>query len=204
MAMEEIRRLNIGAGKRLLPGFINLDKHALEGIDIVADLEEPLPFEDNYFDLVVGSHSLEHVRNVFPLMQELHRIAKPGAHGIFVVPYGSSDGADAIGHEWKFFPDQFVGFGQPYHVHSDEGYRGDWSLMQLDLHTTDYFTATDQVEAIKQIKIYRNMVFSMRAVMIAVKPIRPNIPNLIYPYTMRLLPVTDIDTGGTEWTEYDG
>ena len=44
-------KLNIGCGKKILNGYINLDVVKLPGVDIVHDLNKyPWPFKDNYFD----------------------------------------------------------------------------------------------------------------------------------------------------------
>ena len=44
-----------------------------------ADLErEPIPFEDDRFDLVVASHVIEHVRNPLDVVAECVRVCRPG------------------------------------------------------------------------------------------------------------------------------
>ncbi|MHC5354950.1 class I SAM-dependent methyltransferase [Myroides sp. LJL115] len=63
---------------------------------ITTDLESPLadvkadicnlPFEDNSFDMILCNHVLEHIPDDTKAMQELYRIMKPGAMGIFQVP----------------------------------------------------------------------------------------------------------------------
>ena len=69
-AQDQPKRLNVGCGRNIIDGWVNLDVMSLPGIDIVADLEDcaitPLPFDDDSFD----SH-------LNPLMQELP--AKPNA-----------------------------------------------------------------------------------------------------------------------------
>lgn len=48
-------------------------------IDIVrADMTEMLPFDDDYFDLVVNPVSLCYVREVQPIFQEVARVLRPG------------------------------------------------------------------------------------------------------------------------------
>ena len=93
----EIRRLNVGCGRNIMPGWINLDSVAMPGVDIVADLENcatvPLPIEDDSIDEFLLSHLIEHIRAPLPMMQELHRAAKPGAIAVIKVPYGASDDA---------------------------------------------------------------------------------------------------------------
>lgn len=58
--------LHLGCGYTILPGFTNIDIRDIDGIDRVSDVY-PLDYEDNTFDLVYGSHLLEH----FPINQTL-------------------------------------------------------------------------------------------------------------------------------------
>lgn len=39
---------------------------------------ETLPFEDDFFDFIMIKSAIEHVRNVYHLMENLHRVLKPG------------------------------------------------------------------------------------------------------------------------------
>src|SRR6266849_4569920 len=92
-----MKRLHLGCGRKILPDWINVDVIPGEGVDVVADLDAcaktPLPFETDSIDEFLGSHLLEHITHALPLMQELHRVAKPGAQAVFNLPYGSSDDA---------------------------------------------------------------------------------------------------------------
>ena len=77
----ELNRLHLGCGRTILEDWINLDFVALKGVDVFANLdtwaEVPLPFEDNSIEEFYGSHLIEHIQHILPMMQELHRIAKP-------------------------------------------------------------------------------------------------------------------------------
>lgn len=73
-----MERLNVGCGRDVRPGWINLDVAPLPGVDIVHDLNSiPLPFADGRFDLVECLDVLEHVDFV-PVLRDLHRITRPG------------------------------------------------------------------------------------------------------------------------------
>lgn len=103
-----IKKLNIGCGKNLKLStddeeWINLDGLQLPNIDVVHDLEKPLPFEDNYFDEIYASHILEHIINFIPLMEELHRICKKGAIINIKCPYFASVSAFADITHKRFF-----------------------------------------------------------------------------------------------------
>ena len=51
------------------------------------DLEaEPLPFPDRSVDVVVCNQVLEHLKNIWLPMSEMHRVLRPGGHAILSVP----------------------------------------------------------------------------------------------------------------------
>ncbi|OGC93797.1 MAG: hypothetical protein A2142_07165 [candidate division Zixibacteria bacterium RBG_16_48_11] len=82
-------KLQLGSGRMPLPSFLNVDFANLPGVDLVADLEKKLPFQDNRFDLVLARHTVEHVENLQQLMEELHRITKPTGRIELEVPHPS-------------------------------------------------------------------------------------------------------------------
>jgi SAM-dependent methyltransferase len=90
-------RLDLGSGGKRREGFFGVDHLPLDGVDILADLNQPLALiPDNSVDHLISSHVLEHVQNLLPLMQEIHRICKPDALIEITVPhfsnvYGFSD-----------------------------------------------------------------------------------------------------------------
>jgi len=85
--------LDIGCGRKKLPGAVGLDQARLPEVDVVANLNETLPFQNNQFDAVHADQVLEHVKNLVGLVYEVYRILKPG--GIFLahVPYFRSSWA---------------------------------------------------------------------------------------------------------------
>jgi ubiquinone/menaquinone biosynthesis C-methylase UbiE len=97
-------RIDIGSGPRPRPGFYALDQLELEGIDIVADLNEPLDeLPDNCAEHIFSSHTLEHVPQLLPLLAEIHRIARPGALIEFIVPHFSDPYAYSDPTHVRFF-----------------------------------------------------------------------------------------------------
>ncbi len=58
---------------------IHADNFQIENVPFTAaDLNEPLPFEDNSFDAVVFSNAIHRLWNVSGLIQEFHRILRTG------------------------------------------------------------------------------------------------------------------------------
>jgi len=171
-------RLNIGCGRKALPGWVNVDVAPLEGVDVVADLERcadtPLPFEDNEAEEFLLTHVIEHVRNALPMMQELHRIARPGARMVVRCPHGASDDAwEDPTHVRAYFPGSFHYFSQLAYWRADYGYRGDWDLKRIVLGIRrDAHEGRSQAEILERIRSARNAVQEMTAELVAVKPIR--------------------------------
>ncbi len=49
-----------------------------------------LPFSNNYFDIIICNHVLEHVKEDQRAISELHRVMKKGGTGIFQVPISAN------------------------------------------------------------------------------------------------------------------
>jgi ubiquinone/menaquinone biosynthesis C-methylase UbiE len=103
LSSPAVRRLNLGCGRDIRPGYVNLDLAKIPGIDVVANLETPLPFDDDTFDEVFTSHVLEHVADLFALLAELRRICKPGSVIRIYVPHLSFFGAYTDPTHKRFF-----------------------------------------------------------------------------------------------------
>lgn len=83
--------LDIGAGTvERLPGAMRLDSARAVRPDVVADVNRPLPFRSDAFDVVGAYDVVEHVDDLVRLVEEVHRVLRPG--GIFQVttPHFSS------------------------------------------------------------------------------------------------------------------
>ena len=69
-------KLNIGCGHRPFPDMINLDYDKSCYPDVVRDINEGLPFDDNKIDEIYTSHVIEHVKDIFFFMYEIWRVSK--------------------------------------------------------------------------------------------------------------------------------
>jgi hypothetical protein len=96
-------KLNIGCGKNVKEGFINVDAIAFEGVDVVMDVRQAWPWDHNSVDEVYCAHFLEHLTGVerCHFANELCRVLKPKAQATLIVPSWTS--ARAYGdptHQW--------------------------------------------------------------------------------------------------------
>lgn len=55
--------------------------------DVLADLNEPLPIENDVADTVISLSVMEHLREPQQFLNEAHRILKPGGNMILQVPF---------------------------------------------------------------------------------------------------------------------
>lgn len=171
-------KLHLGCGRNVLAGWTNLDTHPLPGVDVVFDLDQcrstALPFPDDTVDEMLASHVIEHLTQPLPFMQELHRIAKPGASAIFRVPYGSSDDAyEDPTHVRPYFMKSFGYFAQPFYWRADYGYRGDWATEKVTLVVdAGKYSGKSAEEILLEVNQARNVVKEMIVELRAVKPIR--------------------------------
>ena len=86
--------LNIGCGRVHREGAVNLDISPDVGADVVHDLNTlPWPFQDGQFEQVYAYDVLEHVDDVPRVLEEIHRVSRPGALLHVTVPHFSSANA---------------------------------------------------------------------------------------------------------------
>ena len=75
------RRLHVGSGVQIIPGFVNMDADAsIPGVDLTGSVEDLSRFAENQFDEIYMSHVLEHVpyARVPGVLAGLHRVLSPG------------------------------------------------------------------------------------------------------------------------------
>lgn len=88
-------KLNLGCGYNKLDGYANVDSDPNCQPDVLADLEDSLPFEDNSVDEIVLNHVLEHLGQTtkvyFHVWKEMYRVLKDGALVLITVPHHNHD-----------------------------------------------------------------------------------------------------------------
>ena len=176
--------LNVGSTKNQEPPrngsrFVNLDMNPAVGADVTHDLRNlPLPFPDNTFDTIIGSHVFEHIEKVhfLPLAAELHRILKPGGFLLSFTPYGSSFDAWENPHHVQCFTEAtwFYVMDELYQDPSTAGFGADqgqptrkWSLCEITMVPWPEFKDDPEIEWKR--KHYANVIRELQVVIRAVK-----------------------------------
>lgn len=88
----DVRVLELGCGQiKRVPHSVAVDFNPRSVADVIHDLNEtPYPFEDNSFDVIIAEHVLEHLADLMKVIEELHRITRPGGILYVEVPHFSS------------------------------------------------------------------------------------------------------------------
>ena len=120
--MKNKKVLDIGCGRSKLLGAIGVDQLKLPGVDVVADLNQRLPFPDGEFEVVHANQVLEHIPNLLGLMEEMHRVLRVGGVLVAHVPYFRSNWAAVDPtHVRQFTIESLDYFARGTYMH--EGYR---------------------------------------------------------------------------------
>ncbi len=114
-----MKKLNLGCGDKILPGYINVDVAASRrGLkpDVLCDLHQLAPFENDSVDEILSVHVVEHFWRweVVGILREWVRVLKPGGTMFLECP-----NLLAACHELLQNPDIATGPGQ-------EGQRTMW------------------------------------------------------------------------------
>ena len=129
-----MKKLNLGCGDKILPGYINVDVvESRRGFkpDVLCDLHRLTPFEDNSVDEILSVHVVEHFWRweVLGVLKEWVRVLKPGGAMILECPNLLSAASELLrNHEvaagpgpegqrsmWVFYGDP--AWEDPYMVH---------------------------------------------------------------------------------------
>ena len=81
-------KIELGCGtNRKIKDAITVDLVDNDSVDIVANINEGLPFEDNTIDEIYSYHFLEHIDNLEYVLKEIYRVLKPNGKKIGTVPH---------------------------------------------------------------------------------------------------------------------
>lgn len=124
------RVLDVGCGSTKMRGSVGIDKIKSSAVDIVWDMDKfPWPLEDNFFDLIIFQHSLEHLVDVVRVMEEVSRLGKNGSRVIVNVPFFRNlDAFSDITH--KHF---FTSHSMDYFISNKRAFNFHYSNISFDL-----------------------------------------------------------------------
>ena len=153
-----MKGLDIGCGdklKAIIPGqWIGIDKHDFSRVYVAKpdltfiqhDAKDPLPFEDESFDMIWCHHFLEHLPPRHPerdmdfvvwLVNEMGRILKVGCEAHLIVPWKDHTNAWRAPHHYRFFNHEtFQWFSQSPNMwaeHEAAGLATNWQVVRCDI-----------------------------------------------------------------------
>jgi len=86
---HDMKKLNMGCGRDIREGWVNLDMRSVPGVDVIHDLNmTPLPFKDEAFNYILADNVLEHLLHYEAIVEDCYRILEPGGLLEIRVPYG--------------------------------------------------------------------------------------------------------------------
>lgn len=116
-------KLNLGSGKEKIDGYIGID--ILPIADIQRNLEKQcLPFDNDSVEEIVANSFLEHVDNLFFILDECHRVLQKGGILNVVVPNGLYIAPDHKRYFTKKTFEKYITTGPSYYSFSENK----WSL----------------------------------------------------------------------------
>jgi SAM-dependent methyltransferase len=123
-------RLNLGCGRDIRSGWINLDVAALPGVDVVHDLNQvPLPFATDTFTLIDCKDVLEHV-DFIRVLRDLHRVLRTAGTIRGQVPHFTSKDAFSDPTHRNFFTSHTLRYFTSLHPRN---YYFDFSFSSLSV-----------------------------------------------------------------------
>jgi len=141
----ESLKIDLGCGRYKPKGFVGVDVYPGAGIDIVADLNQRFPFPDNCAEMIRAYDVIEHLENRIHTMNEIWRIAKPGATVDLFVP--STDGRGAFQDPthisfWNINSFKYYCVEHPSYLELNQiyGFKGAFSIISLE-----HYQSNDEV-----------------------------------------------------------
>lgn len=136
-----MRSLSLGCGFLKHDGAVTIDIRPEAKPDILHDLEKiPWPLRSIDFDVVYAIDILEHLYDVFPAMDEIHRVLKPGGILHIRTDYYKSENAFTDPTHRHYFtessfdycdPETFLGSKYPHYT------KGKWKIKSKALDGQD-------------------------------------------------------------------
>lgn len=88
--LNGLMKVDIGGGLFPRKGYITIDQ---EDSDIICDLNDGIPLDDNSVGVLNASHVIEHLKDPIKTMKEIHRVLAHGGWAFIEVPSTEGNGA---------------------------------------------------------------------------------------------------------------
>ena len=106
--------VDLGCGRYKIKDSIGIDKYPEVMPDICVDFEkDAIPLEAESVDIVYCNQVMEHINDIFKVMNEIHRILKKDGILVIKVPYWSSEGAFRDPTHVRFFSEKSFDYWDP-------------------------------------------------------------------------------------------
>ena len=154
-----ITKLDVGCGSRKRHGFSGMDIVALEGVDIVHNMNiAPWPVEDHTIEEMIFDDVLEHSKDFLTILQEVYRVAKPGCIVKISVPHFSSDNMYTDPTHTTFFSTRSFNYFDKSlnHKHGFYLQNVNFKIKRAEIHFIEYFihdSATPKFNPFKMVGI---------------------------------------------------
>lgn len=80
-------KIDLGCGTNKHSGFLGIDRLPLPDVDIICDMNRPLPLPDDSVEYVMASRSLPYVEDILAVMADIYRICIHKAIVCILAPY---------------------------------------------------------------------------------------------------------------------
>lgn len=118
--MADHRTLDVGCGLKKQAGAVGIDHNRASAADVIVDIDSGnLPFRRDSFDRIFAIHVIEHVDSVIRVMEEFHRVLRPGGTVRIETPHYSDFSSfcdpthrnHLTSFSFKYFGEDHGGFG---------------------------------------------------------------------------------------------
>ena len=154
--MPDNKILNLGCGGKIILGAINIDIYKGKGIDIVCDVREGIPFDDESIDEVIAEYFLEQIlenEKFLFVMNEVWRVLKRGKLFRFTVPNAEYSTAFKDPFDCRYFTKEtFDYFNQDhrrYNYYKGYGFKP-WKVVSLEEISGPNDSAKDRFSVVLQ------------------------------------------------------
>lgn len=154
MTTQLVLELGSGANPTVIPNrrIIHLDMVDGPHVEIVCNLEHGIPFPANVFDHILAVNMIEHLEDTVAIMNEMHRVLKPGGEAFIRVPtWGSPAHRIDPTHKKGFTEKSFDFFDDSRPFGKENGViytQRRWRILRQDINSSD-LSLSFEIKALK-------------------------------------------------------